>query len=266
MADDTKDGGFKVDIDLYEKGRPKYTKESVEYLLKQVGVLGKDNDSALTILELGAGTGMFTKVLVEALKGFPKIRIIASDPQLLMLEKLKKNIPGIEAMQFLAEKIPFPDESIDIVIAAQCFHWFANAQSVAEIHRVLVPRGTFGMIWNSRNQGVDWVVKTQKIIAPYLRRDNNPNNLDNTWMEPIKSSQLFGELQGNNDLCLDHEGSADNIINTIMCISSITKCTDEEKKDIKSKILDVLTNHPDLKGLTKFKLPYIVPIYWCTKR
>lgn len=266
MADDTSNyGGYKVDIDLYEKGRPKYTKESVEYLLKQLGALGKDNDKALTILELGAGTGMFTKAMAEALEGFPKIRIIASDPQPYMYEVLKKKVPGIETMQFLAEKIPFPDESIDIVIAAQCFHYFANTKSLAEIHRVLVPRGTFGMIWNSRNQGVDWVIKTQEIIEPYSRRDNNPNNLDNKWMEVIESSQLFEELQKNTTHGFFQEGNADDMITVIMCISSVNKCSDDEKKDVKSKVMDILENHPDLKGLTRFKLPYVTPIYWCTK-
>jgi SAM-dependent methyltransferase len=33
-----------------------------------------------------------------------------------------------------------------LIIAAQCFHWFASPESLQEIYRVLVPGGRFGMI------------------------------------------------------------------------------------------------------------------------
>lgn len=266
MADANGEGDFRTDINLYEKGRPEYSRESVEYLLEKLGVLDNDSSKPLTILEIGTGTGKFTRVLMDVLKPRSNVRIIPSDAQASMCEKFKKIVPNVEISHFKAEDIKLPDASVDVVIIAQSFHWFANAKAVSEIHRVLVPKGTFGMIWNSRNYGeVDWVAKLQAIIEPYCQRDNTPNNLDNTWKAPINDSKLFTPLEGNEDLRLYHEGSADDMLDTVMCISSITKSTDEEKKDVEGHVRDILANHPDLKGKEIYHLPYIIPIYWCTK-
>jgi len=266
MADVNDEGDFKTDINLYEKGRPDYSKESIHYLLQKLGVLEESDSKPLTILEIGAGTGKFTRVLVDVLESRSNVRIIASDSQASMCEKFKKIIPNVEIMHFKAENIKLPDASVDVVIVAQAFHWFANPQSVAEIHRVLVPSGSFGMIWNSRNyREVDWVAKLQAIIEPYFQRDNNPNNLDNSWQIPIKDSGLFSPLEGNEDLRIYQEGSADDIVTAVMCLSSISKSSDDEKKEVEKQIRDLLANHPDLKGKVVYHLPYIVPIYWCKK-
>lgn len=266
MADTNDEGDFKTDINLYEKGRPNYSKESVQYLLQKVGVLAENDSKPLTILEIGAGTGKFTRVIVDVLKSRSNVRIIASDSQSSMCEKFKKIIPNVEILHFKCENIKLPDASVDVVIVAQAFHWFANPQSVAEIHRVLVPSGSFGMIWNSRNyREVDWVARLQAIIQPYFQRDNNPNNLDNSWQIPIKESNLFSPIEGNEDLRIYQEGSADDILTTVMCLSSISKSSDEEKLDVERKVRDLLANHADLKGKDVYHLPYIVPIYWCKK-
>ncbi|XP_028517751.1 uncharacterized protein LOC110248318 [Exaiptasia diaphana] len=53
--------------DDYHFIRPIYTVESVEYLLKEVGALSSGRN-AITILELGCGTGLFTKTATGVLE------------------------------------------------------------------------------------------------------------------------------------------------------------------------------------------------------
>src|SRR5690606_15104085 len=66
-----------------------------------------------------------------------------------------------------AEALPLPDASVDAVIAAQAFHWFATPAAVAEFGRVLKPGGTLGFIWNMRDNSVGWVRRAFAIIDAY---------------------------------------------------------------------------------------------------
>ena len=90
----------------YDATRVDYPREPVEFLLNKLDVLSTtaDSDRPLVILELGAGTGKFTKVMAEVLKDSP-VKIIASDPQENMCEIFRSNLPDVEVHQFAAQKI-----------------------------------------------------------------------------------------------------------------------------------------------------------------
>ena len=56
---------------------------------------------------------------------------------------------------------------MDAVVCAQAFHWFSNTQSLAEIRRVLKPGGSLGLVWNVRDEQVEWVKALNEIINSY---------------------------------------------------------------------------------------------------
>ena len=96
----------------YEEARPTYTVESVKFLLEKLEILEeKENEKSnftrkqpLTVLELGCGTGKFTRVLMEVLEGI-EARVIASDPLDTMLEQFRKILPNVELQQYSAENV-----------------------------------------------------------------------------------------------------------------------------------------------------------------
>merc|ERR1719295_1458722 len=67
--------GFQKVGDQYERGRPSYPREVTDYYLKDI--ISKDVNNGDTILDVGAGTGIFTEILHSA---FPSTDIIAVDP------------------------------------------------------------------------------------------------------------------------------------------------------------------------------------------
>ena len=97
---------FTTDVSLYEKGRPEYSKESVEFLLSCVGALPSENNEATKLLEIAAGTGKFTRMMAEILtEKNANVKVIASDSQEAMCDMFRRCVPRIEMLRFPAEHI-----------------------------------------------------------------------------------------------------------------------------------------------------------------
>ena len=97
---------FKTDVSLYERGRPEYSEESVEFLLNRVDVLPSVKQEPIKLLEIAAGTGKFTRAMVRVLAAKKaNVEIIASDSQEVMCDMFRRVVPGIEILRFPAENI-----------------------------------------------------------------------------------------------------------------------------------------------------------------
>ena len=96
----------------YENVRQDYPVKAVEFLLNKLGLRGDDptnitnvgTDRPCTILELGCGTGKFTRVMLKVLKG-KNVKVIASEPVTSMCEQFRLMVPDTEIIQCAAEKI-----------------------------------------------------------------------------------------------------------------------------------------------------------------
>jgi len=118
----------------YERGRPGWPPEVVD-------VPGLP--PAATVLELGAGTGKLTRLLVPTFG-----RVIAVEPAEAMRRLLVSHCPEAEALPGSAEEIPLGDASVEAVFAAEAFHRFDGGRALGEIARVLRPRGVLVLLWN----------------------------------------------------------------------------------------------------------------------
>ena len=146
--------GYQANADRYVKGRPDYPPEIAAWLRDVIGL-----HAGMTVIDLGAGTGKFTPRLLET-----GAQVIAVEPVPQMLEKLSAALPQVKTLAGTADAIPLPDESVDAVVCAQSFHWFATPQALAEIQRILKPGGKLGLVWNMRDARVGWVRKLNQIV------------------------------------------------------------------------------------------------------
>src|SRR3546814_15057516 len=94
---------FGAAADTYEAGRPSYPAEAVAWMLEPVREAGR----ALRAADVGAGTGKLTRVIVES-----GAEVIAIDPDLGMLERLRANVVGVPTFVGRAETLPLPDAEI----------------------------------------------------------------------------------------------------------------------------------------------------------
>jgi len=132
---------------LYDAARPGYPEEAIAYLVSTLAI-----DSLMHVVDLGAGTGIFSRQMRPHVA-----RLTAVEPSASMRESLKVTSPGVDALDGSDVAIPLDDHSVDALFAAQAFHWFDAPRALTEIHRVLVPGGGLGLIWNERDESVDWV-------------------------------------------------------------------------------------------------------------
>jgi SAM-dependent methyltransferase len=118
----------------YDRGRPSWPPAVLDLL---------PLDDASTVLDLGAGTGKLTQILVDRYA-----RVVAVEPLDELRAILAERVPQADVRAGVAEQIPLGDGDLDGVFAGQAFHWFANDGAVAEIARVLRPGGVLALLWN----------------------------------------------------------------------------------------------------------------------
>lgn len=239
--------------DAYEKGRPSYPAEAVDYLARELSL----NRTSMMV-ELGAGTGKFTKLLVPM-----GAKLIAIEPVEGMRCKFKEIFPQIELHEGTAEAIPLPDESADAVIAAQAFHWFSGESTLKEIHRVLKPGGLIGLIWNVRDESKDWVAQLTKIIYAYDSEAPTYNSMK--WRKAFDHTSLFTSLKYTS-FAHQHEGTPDTVVARVASISFIAVLPEKKKTEVLSRVAQLIQTHPEIKGLKQISFPYRTDIYWCKKK
>src|SRR5262245_46283255 len=103
----------------YDRARPSYPPEAAEWLT---------GSTRASVLELGAGTGKLTDQLLAI--GHD---VLATDPLDEMLTYLRLRHPACRTTVASAENLPVASRSVDVVVAAQCFHWFDLEKALPEI-------------------------------------------------------------------------------------------------------------------------------------
>jgi SAM-dependent methyltransferase len=223
---------FGSEASAYERGRPSYPPEAIDWLLPP---------GARTVLDLGAGTGKLTTRLVE--RG---LDVIAVDPLAEMLEVLSSSLPETPALLGTAEEIPLADNSVDAVLVAQAWHWVNPERAVPEVARVLRPGGRLGLVWNTRDERLGWVKDLGRIIG----HEKDPFSHEVTLAAPftgIERSQVEWTSY------LTPQALIDLVASRTYCITSPT----EVRERTLERVRELLATHPALANSAGLAMPYV---------
>jgi SAM-dependent methyltransferase len=137
--------GFDAWADEYDRFRPGYPDEVFTIIGSHLALPRRP-----LVVDLGAGTGRAS--LAMAALGW---RVTAVEPGKPMLELLRTRASNegllVSTIQANAEATGLDPTSVDLVTAAQAFHWFAKDSALAEIARILRPGGGLALFWNVRD-------------------------------------------------------------------------------------------------------------------
>src|SRR5690242_7276633 len=178
----TATAGFGSSADAYERGRPGYPDAAVAHLAAELAI-----GPEARVLDLAAGTGKLTRLLVEG-----GAAVVAVEPVAAMRAALERALPGVAVLDGTAESIPLPDGSVDAVTVAQAFHWFDAEAAIAEIHRVLRTGGRLGLIWNVMGADAQWLAAVRGLVHGI--RGAAPAYGPSPWHEAFRATSLFTPL------------------------------------------------------------------------
>lgn len=136
-------GRFGDRADAYRRSRPGYPAALYEHLNERLGGLAEAR-----VADLGSGTGILTVDLLD--RG---CRVWAVEPNGAMRQEAEHALgerPGFSSVAGSAEATGLAAGSIELVTAAQAFHWFDLEATALELRRILVPHGWVAVIWNDR--------------------------------------------------------------------------------------------------------------------
>jgi SAM-dependent methyltransferase len=229
--------------EAYEATRPSYPDE----VLDQVPV-----PDAATVLDLGAGTGKLTRVLVRRYA-----EVVAVEPLDGMRAILERVVPEARTLPGRAEEIPLPDASVDAVFAAQAFHWFANDEAVAEIARVLRSGGTFCLVWNAPDE-----TRASPLPEPFvaylgeLRAERSALDPDLRFADVIRRGP-FGETH-EAGVPHDHVLDRDGLVANASSVSWIASRDDDERDAVLARLGSLL---PD----GTYAVPNVANVLWSVR-
>lgn len=273
--------------DRYERGRTGYPADAVAWLVNALGI-----EQFSTVVDLAAGTGKLTRLLVPA-----AVRVVAVEPVIAMRTELARVVERARVVAGTAEAIPLSGASVDAVTVAQAFHWFNAEVALPEMHRVLRPGGRLGLVWNRADTSVPWVARLDSLRSPKtnssvvaslsngdvagllrmarrrakavrrtLMGKPEPTTTDKEpwWVgrcrDGFASSTLFMPLQSR---VFRHteEMDSDRLVDWVASFSRFSKLTSAQQKSVVAGVRSLASELP-----TPFEFPYRTDVFWTTKR
>jgi SAM-dependent methyltransferase len=233
----TASAGFSKAADAYERGRPDYPSAAIEWLARRL-----DLRPGVTAVDLAAGTGKLTRALLPT-----GAAVVAVEP----VAEMRALIEGAEALDGRAEAMPFPEEWADAVVVGQAFHWFANDDALAEIHRVLKPGGALGLIWNGRVADDPVQAQIDRLVEPLLG-DATPY-FDDSWRRVLERSALFGPIE---EARFDHGQEVDEqgLVDRVLSTSYVAAAPDAVRRELEARLRELAAGG-------RVRLPYVTQVF-----
>jgi SAM-dependent methyltransferase len=152
---------FSDRVEAYLAGRPRYPAAIVDHL-HDCGALPADG----VVADIGVGTGLSAEPFLAA--GHRVIGIEPNAPMRAAGAEYLARFPAYSAQDGTADASGLEEASVDLVIAAQAFHWFDAPRFRAESRRILRPRGWSALIWNDRDlDGTSFLAGYEALLLDY---------------------------------------------------------------------------------------------------
>ena len=232
----------------YQNARPSYPAAAVEWVLEAA--------PGLRVVDLAAGTGKLTEVLVAA-----GAEVTAVEPLANMRAELERALPSVRAIAGTAERMPLPEASADAVFVAQAFHWFDAPAALAEIARVLVPGGVLGLVWNLRDERVPWVAD----LTVALRGAADVLAVSRGIAEGPLESERFTAAERRefpNPVPFDRARLREWAAST----SRIAVLPEAERAEALDAVVRLADEHPALANRQTFDMPFVAVVGRATRR
>jgi SAM-dependent methyltransferase len=224
----------------YVHGRPAYPEAAVQWLL----------EGAARAVDAGAGTGKLTLPASSLVR-----EVVAVEPQESMVRQLNRSVPAARCLCARAEALPLVSGWADVVVAAQAFHWFDRARALPEIARVLRPGGRLSLVWNVRDESVEWVAQLSRIAGA----DNSVET--RRGLDQVRGFGAFETRVFRWGQVLDR----DSLLAHVRSRSNVASLPGPDREKVMDEVGRLCDTNSDLATRDHFELPYITEAYRAPK-
>ena len=228
---------FGSEASSYADLRPGYPPEAARWILDGADLPVRE------VADVGAGTGAFTRLLVDHGLG-----VTAYEPDPGMLAELAVRVPDVLRTVAPAESLPLEDAAVDAVTVAQAWHWFDKAAAGREFVRVVRPGGVIGLLWNVRDDRVPWMGLMSDIVGS--EASMRPSFAEIRAIHPDVEQADFSHVVAM---------SPDDIVRLASTFSYVRLRSDSET--VYSSLRELLATHPDTAGRDLIDVPYVTATY-----
>jgi ubiquinone/menaquinone biosynthesis C-methylase UbiE len=171
MPDNTK--RFSDRVEDYIKYRPNYPPDLVDALEKAMSLHGAE-----IIADIGSGTGISSLPFLTS--GYKVLGVEPNKEMREAAEEQLQSFTNFTSIDGQAEKTNLPDNSVDVIVCGQAFHWFDRQKSKVEFNRVLAEKGNVVLVWNERGINSDFMQQYEKILFDHIEEYKilNHRNID----------------------------------------------------------------------------------------
>lgn len=191
------------------KSRPSYPSAAIDFILE-----GLSSSSQLVAADIGAGTGISSRLLAE--RG---VRVIGIEPNAAMREAAELS-PGMEFRDGTAEATHLCNASIDLVTCFQAFHWFDPAPTFSEFRRILKSLGRLALVWNNLDGDDRFTAQYSRLISKASNNYSGTSHLKS--VEPLLSTTHFTNVRSS-IFVNSHKLDLTRLINLAMSSSHIPR-------------------------------------------
>ncbi|KAI0079913.1 S-adenosyl-L-methionine-dependent methyltransferase [Panus rudis PR-1116 ss-1] len=246
--------------ELYDRARPSYQPLALSHIRKAVR-----GSAPLNVLELGAGTGIFTRALLAHPEWTQSIRQLkAIEPSEGMRKVFSDTVKDerVSVADGTFEKTGVEDGWADLVVVAQAFHWCPDYDKAAqEFARVLKPNGIVTLIWNLEDRdAAPWVAQLRDRVESH--EQGTPQFRLMLWRAVFstESYQRLFEPQEEVTWETPIPGTRQIAIDRACSKSYIAVLPPDEKEKVKKDVGEIIDKGDGMKWIDKdkgiFEYPY----------
>lgn len=168
----------------YDATRQSYPAEIVEAVLTTAGI-----GAGAAVLEIGCGTGQFTRQLAG--RG---LNVTAIDIGAAMVDGARRNVPDATVRFQVSAFEDFTDSgSFDLIVSATAFHWIDPRVGWAKAARLLRPGGWLALLTTGERYPEPLRTALRELWARYSRPVAGWSDQP-AWLAVLQETTLFGEM------------------------------------------------------------------------
>jgi SAM-dependent methyltransferase len=173
---------FSNRVESYARYRPNYPAEVLRCLQDNMGLT-----PAMVVADIGSGTGLLTERLLH--NGNVVYAVEPNDGMRAAAEAALGQYPNLHSVDGRSDATTLPDAGIDLVTAAQAFHWFEPVATRAEFVRILRPPRWVALIWNDRrDDATPFLVAYRRLLDSF---NTDYRQVDHKFVADAEALQRF---------------------------------------------------------------------------